>query len=334
MPPARLSNLFVPGNSGTTKVKLLVDALCDAIGQGKFKPGEVLPSVNQLSKEYNLSRDTVFKAYRELKKRGIIHSTRAKGYYVAGATHKVLLMLDIYSPFKDVLYNSFVRSLPSNFKVDLVFHFYNEHLFETVLNDAAGRYNYYVIMNFSNERLHNSLKKLDPSRLLILDLGDFEKFDYAYVCQDFGKSVYNALAEHASFFKKYKKFVLYLPNDCEHPKILIPYFRKFADNFAIRAEVITSPKRFRITKNTAFLIIQQKDLVRTVKICREKNLMIGRDIGLIAYNDTPMYEIIENGITVISTDFALMGRRAAECLKTGNRLQEIIPARMIIRGSL
>jgi len=334
MPPARLSNLFVPGNSGTTKVKLLVDALCDAIGQGKFKPGEILPSVNQLSKEYNLSRDTVFKAYRELKKRGIIHSTRAKGYYVAGATHKVLLMLDIYSPFKDVLYNSFVRSLPSNFKVDLVFHFYNEHLFETVLNDAAGRYNYYVIMNFSNERLHNSLKKIDPSRLLILDLGDFEKFDYAYVCQDFGKSVYNALAEHASFFKKYKKFVLYLPDDCEHPKILIPYFRKFADNFAIHAEVITSPTRFRITKNTAFLIIQQKDLVRTVKICREKNLLIGRDIGLIAYNDTPMYEIIENGITVISTDFALMGRRAAECLKTGNRLQEIIPARMIIRGSL
>ena len=334
MSPARLSNFFLPENTGSTKVKLLVDALCDAIGQGKFQPGEVLPSVNRLSSEYSLSRDTVFKAYRELKKRGIIHSTRAKGYFVAGAVHKVLLMLDIYSPFKDVLYNSFVKALPSNFKVDLVFHFYNEHLFETVINDAVGRYNYYVIMNFSNERLHDSLKRLDAARLLILDLGDFEKQDYAYVCQDFGQSVYDVLATHKAFFKKYKKFVLYLPDECEHPKILIPYFRKFADDFRIHAEVVTAAAKFKISKNTAYLIIQQKDLVQMVKHCRERNLVIGRDIGLIAYNDTPMYEIIENGITVISTDFALMGRRAAECVKTGNRLQEVIPARMIIRGSL
>lgn len=334
MAPARLSSLIVPENSGSTKMKLLVNALCDAIGQGKFHPGEALPSINQLSREYNLSRDTVFKAFKELKKRGIIHSTRAKGYYVAGATHKVLLMLDIYSPFKDVLYNSFVNSLPSNFKVDLVFHFYNEHYFETVVADSLGRYNYYVIMNFSNEILHDALRKLDPARLLILDLGDFDKVGYAFVCQDFGESVYRCLAENAHLIRKYKKFVLYLPDECEHPKILIQYFMRFAKDYHISAEVIKTFAKLRLSRHTAYLIIQQKDLVETVKRCRERNLDIGRDVGLIAYNDTPMYEIIERGITVISTDFALMGRRAAEFVKTGNKLQEVIPARMILRGSL
>ena len=98
--------------------------------------------------------------------------------------------------------------------------------------------------------------------------------------------------------------------------------------------MITSRKNFRLAKDTAYLIIQQKDLVEMVKQCRTKHLKIGQDVGLIAYNDTPMYEIIENGITVISTDFAAMGKKAAEFVKTRQKVFEMIPARMIVRGSL
>lgn len=321
-------------NFSSTKVRSLADALCEAISQGKFITGQTLPSINRLSRQYNLSRDTVFKAYCELKKRGIVDSTPAKGYHVAGMMNKVLLMLDIYSPFKDVLYNSFVSKLPKNFKVDLVFHFYNEHLFETVISDSLGRYNYYVIMNFSNEILHDSLRKIDPAKLLILDLGDFDKNDYAYVCQDFGTSVYDCLKTNLDLIRKYKRFVLYLPRESEHPEILIKYFKKFTGDHFPDADVIRSPQKIILKKDTAYLIIQQKDLVSMVKQCRTKKLSIGKDIGLIAYNDTPMYEIIENGITVISTDFAQIGQKAADFVTTREKLQEVIPARMIVRGSL
>ncbi len=325
---------MIQDNYGSTKVKHLVDALCDAISQGKYKSDQVLPSVNQLSRQYNLSRDTVFKAYRELKKRGIVDSTPAKGYFVAGLMNKVLLMLDIYSPYKDVLYNSFVSRLPKNFKVDLVFHFYNEHLFETVIADSIGRYNYYVIMNFSNEELHDSLRKIDPAKLLILDLGDFEKNDYAFICQDFGKSVYACLESNLNLIRKYKRFILFLPDESEHPKILIKYFRKFTRDQKIDYEVVISSGRLKLQQDMAYLIIQQKDLVNLVKQCRAEKLKIGEDIGLIAYNDTPMYEIIENGITVISTDFAVMGNKAADFVRTREKVREVIPARMIVRGSL
>jgi DNA-binding transcriptional regulator YhcF (GntR family) len=329
-----MSELNIQDNYSSTKVKHLTDALCDAINHGKYTTGQVLPSVNQLSRQYNLSRDTVFKAYRELKKRGIVDSTPAKGYHVAGMMNKVLLMLDIYSPFKDVLYNSFVSKLPKNFKVDLVFHFYNEHLFETVIADSIGRYNHYVIMNFSNEVLHDTLRKIDPSKLLILDLGDFDKKDHAYVCQDFGRSVYHCLSENIRLLQKYKQFVLYLPDESEHPKILIKYFKRFVKDHKFEAAVIKTPGKFRLMKDAAYLIIRQKDLVETVKRCRAASYRIGEDIGLIAYNDTPMYEIIENGITVISTDFKAMGQKAAEFVKTREKVKELIPARMIVRGSL
>ncbi len=318
----------------TTKVRHLIDALGNAISQGQFKPGETLPSVNDISRQYHLSRDTVFKAYQELKSQGIIGSTPAKSYYVANVINKVLLMLDVYSPFKEVLYNSFIKNLPKNYKVDLVFHFYNEHFFETVINDSLGRYNHYVIMNFSHEFLHPSLQKIDQGKLLLLDIGDFDKADYPFVCQDFGKSVYNVLTKNVHLFKRYQRLFLDLPDESQHPKILVRYLKKFGRENGIDVEVLKSFPRTNLVRGTVYLIIQQKDLVEMVKRCRSENLIIGQDVGLIAYNDTPIYDIIENGITVISTDFAKMGQIAAEQVKTRQKIHEIIPAQMIVRGSL
>jgi hypothetical protein len=249
-------------------------------------------------------------------------------------TNKVLLMLDVYSPFKDVLYNAFVSNLPKNYKVDLVFHFYNEHLFETVINDSLGRYNQYVIMNFNNEFLHESIRRIDPGKLLLLDLGDFDKRNYPFICQDFGKSVYECLVNNIALLTKYRNLVLFMPDESEHPKILIRYVKKLARDLKLNAKVIKSLPKSGLINDTAYLVIQQKDLVNMVKQCRIENLKIGSDVGLIAYNDSPMYEIIENGITVISTDFALMGLKASEFVKTRKYVKEVIPARMIVRGSL
>ncbi|HEY4789096.1 MAG TPA: GntR family transcriptional regulator [Bacteroidales bacterium] len=330
----KLKELQIKPNNSSTKVLHLVDALSHAISQGIFQPGDALPSVNQISKQYNLSRDTVFKAYQELKQRSLVDSTPAKGYHVTGLINKVLLILDIYSPFKDVLYNAFVDNLPKNYKVDLVFHFYNERLFETVIFDSIGRYNYYIVMNFNNETFHEVLKKIDSNKLLLLDLGDFEKSNYAYVCQDFGKSVYNCLVSGMFQLKKYDKINLYFPNESEHPRITTKYFKKFCKDNNLKFEVIKSIDESEFKSGSAYFIIRQKDLVEVIKLCRKKGLRVGKDIGLLAYNDTPMYEIIENGITVISTDFEQMGRKAAEFVNTKQKIQEIIPTKLIVRGSL
>ncbi|MDP4209913.1 MAG: GntR family transcriptional regulator [Bacteroidota bacterium] len=320
--------------NSSTKVQNLVDALSNAINQGLFKPGDALPSVNEISKEHNLSRDTVFKAYQELKQRGLVDSTPAKGYHVIESLTKILLMLDVYSPFKDVLYNAFVKNLPKNYKVDLVFHFYNERVFEAVMFDSIGRYNYYVVMNFHTEIFHDVLKKIDSSKLLILDLGDFEKGNYAYVCQDFGKSVYNCLVSGLDLLKKYQNFVLYFPDESEHPRITIKYFKKFCKDNNLHFEIAKTIQSKEFKLGTAYFIIRQKDVVDVVKLCREKNLKVGAEIGLIAYNDNPMYEIIENGITVISTDFTEMGTKAAQFICTKQKVQEFIPTHLIRRGSL
>jgi DNA-binding transcriptional regulator YhcF (GntR family) len=326
--------LPIDDSLSTTKFRSLVDAIRTAINEGKFKAGENLPSVNQISRQYHFSRDTVFKAFQELKSHGIIASTPAKSYHVVNEMNRVLLLLDVYSSFKEALFKELVTNLPKNFKVDLVFHFYNEHLFDTVINDSMGRYSNYVIMNFSNEQLHPSLQKIEPGKLLLLDLGDFDKKGYSFICQDFGQSVYDCLTSNINLVKKYLKLVLHLPSESKHPKILVKYFKKFVREYGLNGTVSKTSTLKNIEKNTVYFIIEQKNLVEIVKHCRKNGLVIGKDIGVVAYNDMQMYEIIENGITVISADFAEMGKATADFIKNRQKVNKFIPAQMIVRGSL
>jgi len=48
-------------------------------------------------------------------------------------------------------------------------------------------------MNFDNEKFSTVLNKINPSRLLLLDFGKFEKEKYSYICQDFDESFFQAL---------------------------------------------------------------------------------------------------------------------------------------------
>lgn len=71
-----------------------------------------------------------------------------------------------------------------------------------------------------------------------------------------------------------------------------------------------------------------------IKLCREKNWKLGKDIGLISYNDTAVKEVLEEGITVISTDFRKMGEEAANAILNEKPVTLRDPAKVIIRKSL
>lgn len=74
--------------------------------------------------------------------------------------------------------------------------------------------------------------------------------------------------------------------------------------------------------------------MKIIKDADAKNLKIGSDIGLIAFNDDPVLEIIKKGITSISIDFGLMGEMAAKYIRTKQLVQEYLPTRLILRSSL
>ena len=75
-----------------------------------------------------------------------------------------------------------------------------------------------------------------------------------------------------------------------------------------------------------------KESVNLVKQVREKRLRLGKDIGIISYNDTPLKELL--GITVISTDFKVMGETAADMILANKKDQVRNVFRFMDRNSV
>jgi DNA-binding LacI/PurR family transcriptional regulator len=313
--------------SNLPKYEQIVRCITDAITAKK-----------QLSKQLSISCATAAKAYDELKRRGIIQSTPYKGFHIASEsidhTRKIFLLFDELNMFKEDLYNAFKQHLAHKAMIDIFFHHYNIEVFKTLILDNVGRYSDYAIMPFYHPQVAEALEALDPQKVLLLDQPGYVAGKYPFVGQDFEKDVYDCLKSRGQRVKKYKKLVLVYPEPNIHPKDIIHGFERFCRDFDVRGSVKASLGEAGVQAGIAYLIIADVLLVELIKLCRQKGLAVGSDVGIISYNDTPLKEILEGGITTISTDFRQMGINAAEQILAGRKEKISNPARLIVRQSL
>jgi DNA-binding LacI/PurR family transcriptional regulator len=330
----------IESNSGETKQQGLISELLRVI-RTELREGDSLPSVNTLSRELSISRDTVFKAYSMLKKKNIIKSTPTKGYFVSHEINHVLLVLDYYSPFKDQVYQEIMKILDNSYLVDLVFHHYNQKLFDTVILNSIGKYDVFIIMNFDTQEfvISESLIKIEPAKLLLLDIPvenwkECGKRKYSYVWQDFNQAVFEALQSISDLIGKYHDFIMINPERLKHPAVTLQAFSRYCIEHNIKAHVTRFSSEFEIKKGVAYFVLRQNELTAILRLCKEKGLEVGTDIGILAYNDNPLYEFVDSGITVISTDFREIGRLAGKFIIDREPVQKVVPTSVIIRNSL
>lgn len=321
-------------SSSLTKIQQLIHAVSEAINLGILKEGDFLPSVNQLNKDSGISRDTIFKAYSNLKQRSIIASTPTKGYFVTSESYRVFVLLDDFSAFKEQFYQSFRANLPDNYSVDLLFHHYNPEIFDQLILNSIGRYSMYIVMNINNKSLEEVVRKIDPKKLLILDMGSDPKNEISYLTQDFNQAVYDCLNSGLELIRKYQEFILVFPKNTPHPTETIDAFMRFCDDHQLNHTVLEKINDREVQPGQAYLVIKDSDLVKIVKDCKQYHYQLGKEVGIISYNDAPMKEIVGSGITVISTDFQRMGRECANFIVTKEKINEVIPTELIIRGTL
>lgn len=326
--------LNIDHKSDIPKYQQLVNAINNAIGKNILVIGDALPSVNTICKQQNLSRDTVFKAYSILKENEVIDSVPNKGYYVASETKKVLLVLDTFKAYKEVLYHSFINNLPDNIITDVQFHHYNIDNLKTIVTNSVGKYYKYVIMNFDHPEVTSLIEKISNEKLLLIDWNIHSKPTNNYVFQDFGKSFYKSLENAIDLFKKYKEIHFLYPSFTNHPIESVNYFKKFCNDFHFKFSIITNSKEFIIDKEIAYISVSDRILGNFLEQCREKDFEPGIDVGFLSYNETPMKKFIYKGITVVSTDFKELGTKAAEFITTERPIQYYVPTKLTIRESL
>ena len=331
---ASLISFTINHQSDIPKYQQIVNAINNAIGENILQKGGVLPSVNKICEVNRLSRDTVFKAYNILKENGVIDSVPNKGYYVANETKKVLLLLDTFKAYKEVLYHSFINNLPENIITEVQFHHYNIDNFKTIINNSIGKYYKYIVMNFDDDNIPEIISKISNDKLLLIDWNVHSNSEKNYLFQDFGKSFFRSLEGATGLFGKYKEIHLLYPSFTNHPKETITFFKKYCKAFNFNFKIITDSNEFNIEKNIAYVSVSDRMLGMFLEQCRNKNFEPGVEVGFLSYNETPMKKFIYKGISVISTNFSELGTKAAEFITQEKPMQSYIETQLIIRESL
>ena len=311
--------------------KQLIQSIQHLVDMNIYAEGEFLPSMNELSLELDISKETVKKAYSILREKGVIESAHGKGFYICSKKDKkikILLLFDKISTYKQVLYSSFMAEIGDQCEITIRLHNQDIDLFEHFVEENLDQYDYYIIT--PHFPLHKNilkravkiLKRIPNRKLILLD-NNIEGLagNYGSVYHDFENDIIDGLTQAAVYLKKYKKLnVVSMPGSMYAPLIENGIKRYCTEN-NINYEIFKNITPDKIIKNEAYLILNSQldlELIELIKTSKNKGCKIGEDIGIISYNESPINEIILDGLSVFSTDFKQMGRLAARMIKDKN----------------
>lgn len=319
--------LTIDEQSSIPKYIQIIRSIKYQINSNKLKKGDKIPSINKLSEDYLISRDTVEKAYGLLRNQGIIESVKGKGYYISIESvlpyFKVLLLFNKLSSYKKEIYNSIVKGLEN--RAEISFHVYHcEHsLFNKYLETNKTDYDFYLIMpHFKkdcSDLCWDLIQAIPKNKLILIDnLDDKVEDCFGAVYQDFKNDIYSALVILSKEIASYNKMILVFPerSSYPYPDQIKTGFIKYAKEVGFDFEMISEiNENTSVSKGDVFVVIEEADLVNLIKICRkDPSIRIGENLGILSYNETPLKEILEKGITVISTDFSKMGSGVAQMI--------------------
>lgn len=328
--------------SVTPKYLQIVNSVVREIGSGRIKLGQNIPSINELSAELDIARDTVERGYKQLKHIGVVDSLPRRGYYIKNIEFqspiRVFLLFNKLSAHKKTIYDSFVATLGEHAVID--FYIYNNDflLFKKLIANRKNDYTHYVIIPHfinSEENANVIINSLPKEKLVLLDkIVPGITGEYAAVYENFEKDIYTALCEASDELSKYHTLNLIFPLQTYYPVEILKGFRNFCQDNAFSYRVIHKIEDGHVNAGEVYINVMEDDLVVLLEKMISSGLKIGEQVGVISYNETPVKKFILNGITTISTDFHQMGIAAAKLILTNTKRCVEIAFKLILRASL
>lgn len=336
-------NLFrVDEYSVTPKYLQIANSVKREIENGNIHKGENMPSINELSIELDISRDTVERGYRQLKNIGIIDAVPRRGYFIKNTEFiqntKVFLLFNKFSAHKETIYNSFASSLGEFAIVD--FYIYNNDflLFKKLISNKRADYTHYVIVPHISDGSENAqeiINAIPKEKLLLLDkMIPGITGEYSAVYENFKKDIYNALAEAIDQLTKYHTIKILFPEPSYYPAEILNGLKNFCLDYAFTFKTVHDINTEHINEGEVYISLNEIDLVILIERITKLDLKIGKQVGIISYNETPLKKIILNGITTISTDFHRMGLMAADLILSNSKERIEVPFKLTLRDSL
>jgi DNA-binding transcriptional regulator YhcF (GntR family) len=328
--------------SSTPKYRQLANAIIEGIQQGKIHKGELLPSINEVSFEHFMARITVEKGYNYLKQQGIIDSVRGKGFYIkvdeVPRNLRIFLLFNKLSVHKKIIYDAFVKAIGDQGSID--FYIYNNdfNLFKKIVDSRDRDYTHMVLIPHfveGEEMAIDLINSLPKEKLVLLDKllpGIQGKFGAVY--EDFEHDIYQSLQQAKESLATYQQIRLVFPTQSYYPKEIVQGFINFCRDYAFEYEVVESLVDVTVSVGQVYITVMEDDLLILLERIRNDSLQLGKEIGIISYNETPIKRLLFDGISTISTDFETLGRKAAELVLSNERAKWQNPFVFISRASL
>jgi len=336
------SIINIDEHSITAKYLQLTNAIVHAIEQGKLEKDYLLPSINEMSYELDISRDTVEKAYRKLKSLAVVNSIPGRGYFISKTDFKqsikVFLIFNKLSAHKKIIYDSIVRVLGEKAAID--FYIYNNdfNLFKKLIQNRKEDYTHYVIIPHfveGSDQANEIINEINGGQLILLDkLIPGILRSYSAVYENFEQDIFNALKEALPRLQKYQRLKIVFPAYNYFPDEILKGFHAFCHEFAFEYKVIYDIVSESIVEGDVFINLVEDDLVVLLGKVQHSKYEVGKHIGIISYNETPWKEFILNGITTISTDFKKMGELTAQMILNHEKNHIEVPFSVTLRKSL
>ena len=306
--------------SGHPIYKQLAEHIITLIRNKQIAVGYKMPTVNRAYDMAHVSRDTIINTYKYLQEEGWVNSVPGKGFFVVRNTPKsgksLFMLFDAMNPYKETLYRSLTETLGGAFRCYTSFHYYDKNLFEKLIEEAVGKHDYYVIIPHFNTDVTEVLRKIPTRQLLLLD-GFPRKFDQpcSAVYQDFQNDLYEELKAMETKLKGYEGLHVVF-DDCFQfiPSDIVAGIHLFAGETGYPVRIQRGFDAEDIRRGYCYMAISERDLACILKVINDRGWKLKEDIGLMSFDDTPLKEVLEGGITTISTDFEGMGRTAGQLI--------------------
>ena len=334
--------IHLDDHSATPKYQQLANSVIHAIEKKQLGKDTIMPSINELSFEFQISRDTAEKGYKHLKNIGVLGSVPGKGFFIKSTQVnqkiKIFLLFNKLSAHKKIIYDSIVSSLAGQASVD--FYIYNNDfaLFHNLLLSKQDEYTHYVIIPHFNEGGENAaeiINRLDKDKLILLDkLVPGVEGKYGAVFENFEKDIYQALEQALPRLEKYQTLKIIFPEQTYHPQEILKGFLQFCQEYAFGYQVVRNIQDEPIAPGEVYINLMESDLVILIERILSLKLKVGADVGVISYNETPLKKIILDGITTISSDFQMMGEKTARLIMQHSTEHIEIPFYLTLRPSL
>jgi len=246
-------------------------------------------------------------------------------------------MFDQFSGYKKIIYESFAAALGPMAIIDCCLFNNDVDVFGLQLQLEKEGHSHYVILphfNVEPPKAAQLLNQIPKQKLVLVDL-DLPGVvgEYAAICQNFLWDIYEALRVELMRANRYRTIKLVFAPTSFYPRDIQRGVQLFCEHFGFYYQLVDDPARLKVDERDLFIVVSETHLVPLLERVDRSRLVLGKQVGVISYNEGPMKDVLYQGITTVSADFRKMGEMAAEAVLQNRRDHRNVPFGMRVKTS-